>query len=217
MKTDTQLQQDVIAELRWEPSVNAAHIGVEVDHGIVTLAGHVDSYTEKWAAEQVAQRVAGTQALVVEMDVRLPFEARRSDADLAQAVEHALTWSAGLPANRVQAMVEKAWVTLTGDVDWEYQRQGAQAAVRYLVGISGVSNDITLKPSAAQCAVQADIEAALQRRATADAKRIQVEVQGDKVTLRGNVRSWEERTTARYAAWSTGGVRDVVDHLDASP
>jgi len=118
MKTDTQLQQDVQAELKWEPSVNAAHIGVEVNDGVVILAGHVDTYAEKWGAEQAAQRILGVKAVVVEMDVKLAFDSKRSDADIAQSVENALAWSAYLPANRVKVLVEKGWVTLTGDLDW---------------------------------------------------------------------------------------------------
>jgi osmotically-inducible protein OsmY len=213
MKTDTQIQQDVLAELKWEPSVNAAHIGVEVTGGIVTLAGHVDSYAEKWATEQAAQRVSGVKAVVVEMDVKLHFDNQRSDADVAQAVENALAWSAYLPANRVQVQVEKGWVTLTGDLEWEYQRQSAQAALRHLMGVVGVSNNIALQPAVTQGDVKTDIEAALNRRATEDARKIQVEVHGDQVTLSGMVHSWDERTTARYSAWNTQGVRNVVDNI----
>jgi len=199
--------------LKWEPSLNAAHIGVEVNDGIVTLAGHAETFAEKWGAEQAAQRVLGVKAVVVEMDVKLAFDNKRSDADIAQSVENALAWSAFLPANRVKVLVEKGWVTLTGDLDWEYQRQSAMTAVRNLLGVAGVSNTITLKAGLSQGVVKADIEAALKRRAMADANKIVVEVQGDKVTLSGTVHSLDERTTARYTAWGTKGVHNVVDNI----
>lgn len=213
MKTDTELQKDVLAELKWEPSVNATHIGVEVSKGIVTLAGHVDSYAEKWGAEKAAQRVLDVKAVVVEMDVKLAMDSKRSDADIAQSVENALAWSAYLPANRVKVLVEKGWVTLTGDLDWEYQRQSTLNAIRYLLGVTGVSNTLTLKTGVSQTVVKSDIEAALNRRATADAKKIKVDVQGDEVTLSGTAQSMDERNTARHSAWGTKGVRNVVDNI----
>ena len=213
MKTDAQLQQDVIAELKWEPSVNAAHIGVEVGDGIVTLAGHVGSYAEKWDAERAAQRVSGVKALAVEMDVKLSFSSKRSDADIAGSVENALTWSTYIPDGRVKVMVENGWVTLSGDVDWEYQRKTAEKAVRYLMGVTGVSNLVALKPKVSLSAVKAEIEAALKRRASADAKKITVDVKGSDVTLTGTVHSWSERDTARNSAWSTPGVCNVVDKM----
>ena len=162
MKTDTQLQQDVTAELKWEPSVNAAQIGVEVKDGIVTLAGHVGSYAEKYDAEHAAQRVSGVEALAIEMDVKLAGSSKRTDADVARAVQNVLQWTTYLPKDRVKVMVEGGWVTLTGEVDWEYQRQAATAGVRYLMGVTGVSDQITIKkPKVSLSAVKSDIEAAL--------------------------------------------------------
>ena len=214
MKTDTQLQQDVIAELKWEPSVNAAQIGVEVKDGIVTLAGHVGSYAEKWDAERAAQRVSGVKALAVEMDVKLSGSSRRTDADIARSVENTLEWTTYLPTNHVKVMVESGWVTLSGEVDWEYQRQAAAKGVRYLMGVTGVSDQIVLKnPKVSLSAVKSEIEAALKRRATADAQKISVEVHGADVTLTGKVHSWSERDLARNTAWGTPGVRNVVDHM----
>ena len=213
MKTDTQLQQDVIAELQWEPSVNAAQIGVEVKDGIVTLAGHVSSYAEKWSAEHAAQRVSGVKALAIEMDVKLPGSGKRTDADIARSVENTLQWNTALPRDGVKVMVEGGRVTLSGDVDWEYQRQAAAKAVRYLMGVTSVNNQIAIKPNVSLGAVKSEIEAALRRRAAADAKKISVEVRGGDVTLTGTVHSWSERDLARHSAWGTPGVRSVVDNL----
>ena len=213
MKTDTQLQQDVIAELQWEPSVNAAQIGVEVKDGIVTLAGHVSSYAEKWSAEHAAQRVSGVKALAIEMDVKLPGSGKRTDADIARSVENTLQWNTALPRDGVKVMVEGGRVTLSGDVDWEYQRQAAAKAVRYLMGVTSVNNQIAIKPNVSLGAVKSEIEAALRRRAAADAKKISVEVRGADVTLTGTVHSWSERDLARHSAWGTPGVRSVVDNM----
>jgi osmotically-inducible protein OsmY len=213
MKTDAQVQQDVMAELEWEPSLNAAQIGVEVKDGIVTLAGHVGSYGEKWDAERAAQRVAGVKALAVEMDVTLAGSSTRIDADIARAAENVLQWMSYLPKDAVKVMVEGGWITLSGDVDWEYQRQAAAGAVRYLMGVKSVSNDIAVKPKVSVSAVKSDIEAALNRCAKIDAQKILVKVQGDDVTLSGTVQSWAEHDSAMDSAWATPGVRNVVDNM----
>jgi len=213
MKTDVQVQQDVIAELNWEPSINAAQIGVEVKQGIVTLAGHVDSFAEKWDAERAAQRVSGVTALAIEIDVKLPGSSKRTDADIARSAESALQWTTFLPKDHVKLVVENGWITLSGNVDWEYQRQSAEGAVRYLMGVTGVSNQIVIKPKVSLSAVKSDIEAALKRRASADADKISVQVKGTDVTLTGTVSSWSERDLARESAWSTPGVRNVVDNM----
>jgi osmotically-inducible protein OsmY len=213
MKTDTQLQQDVSAELKWEPSVHAARIGVEVKDGVVTLAGQVDSYSEKWNAERAAQRVSGVKALTTELKVQLTSLSQRSDADIAGAVENVLEWTASLPAGALKVMVESGWVTLSGAVDWQFQRQTATDSVRYLLGVTGVSDQISIKPSVSATAVKSDIEAALKRTAIADAKKIDVSVYGSDVTLSGTVVNWAERETALHSAWGTPGVRDVVDEM----
>ena len=211
MKTDTQLQEDVIAELKWEPSINATQIGVEVKDGVVTLTGHVTSFAEKWNAERAAQRVAGVKALAIEMDVTLPGSSKRNDADIARSAENVLQWTAGLPRDCVKVMVENGWITLSGEVDWGYQRQAAIRAVRYLLGVTGVSDEIAIKAKLPLSAVKSDIEAALMRRAIDDARNISVKVQGGEVTLTGTVHSWSERDLAEHAAWGTPGVRNVVD------
>ena len=213
MKTDTQLKQDVIAELDWEPSVNAAQIGVQVKDGVVTLTGHVDSYAEKWDAERAAQRVSGVKALAVEMDVKLPGSSKRNDADIARSAENVLLWTTYCPKDNVKVMVEGGFITLSGEVEWEYQRRAAARAVRYLMGVKGVSNNIGMKPKVSSSAVKSDIEAALKRRAKADAQNISVEVRGADVTLTGTVHSWSERELAEHSAWGTPGVRKVVDNI----
>ncbi len=213
MKTDTQLQQDVITELGWEPSVNSAHIGVEVKDGVVTLAGHVDSYGEKWQAERAAQRVAGVKALAVEMDVALPGGSVRNDVDIARAARNVLEWSTYWPKDQIKVVVENGWITLSGELGWEYQRQAAVRAVRGLMGVTGVSSQIVLNPPDALTPVKTEIEAALKRRVHSDARYIVVDVEGAAVTLSGTVRSWAERDAARNSAWSTPGVHSVTDSL----
>lgn len=213
MKTDSQLQQDVSAELKWEPSVHAARIGVEVKDGVVTLAGQVDSYAEKWNAERAAQRVSGVKAMAIELKVKLTSLSERTDADIAGSVENVLEWTSSLPAGAIKVMVEGGWVTLSGDVDWQYQRQAAADSVRYLMGVIGVSDQISIKPSVSAKAVKSDIEAALKRTAIADARKIRVDVLGHDVTLTGSVHNWAERETATNSAWSTPGVRNVHDKM----
>lgn len=213
MKTDSQLQQDVMAELRWEPAVHAAQIGVEVKDGIVTLAGEVGSYSEKLHAERAAQRVSGVKALAVAMKVKLTGFSTRTDADIAASAKNILSWTSSLPADTVQVMVEGGWLTLSGNVEWQYQRQDAANSVRYLSGVTGVSNQIAIKPSASASVVKSEIEAALKRRTAADTQAIAVEVHGGEVTLRGTVHSWAERDLATRSAWGSAGVRNVIDQM----
>jgi len=213
MKTDFQLQQDVMAELQWEPAVHATQIGVEVKDGFVTLAGQVSSYAEKLVAEHAAQRVTGVKGLAVEMKVKLPGFGHRSDADIAESAKKILDWTSSLPTDSVKVMVEAGWLTLTGDVAWQYQRQNAQDRVRYLSGITGVSNQITITSPLSAPVIQSDIEAALKRRADADATSIAVSVKGADVTLTGTVHSWAERDLATHSAWGSAGVHQVIDKL----
>lgn len=213
MKTDTQLQTDVGEELKWEPQVTSAAIGVEVKDGVVTLSGEVASYAEKWHAELDAQRVSGVNALAVDLKVKIPGTGGRSDADIARSAEHLLEWSASVPKGTIKVMVEKGHITLTGDVDWQYQRLAAAASVRFLLGVTGVSDQIAIKPQLKVSAVKSDIENALKRTAVVDAKRIHVEVHGADITLTGKVQSWAERETATTSAWGTPGVRSVTDKM----
>ena len=213
MKTDLQLQQDVMAELNWEPAVHAEQIGVEVKNGVVTLAGEVSSYPEKWHAERAAQRVSGVKALAVEMQVKLSQFGKRSDADIAASAKNILGWTSSLPADTIKVLVEGGWLTLSGDVEWQYQRQDAADSVRNLSGVTGVSNQIAIKPPLSATVVKSDIEAALKRRAAADAKAIAVEVKGADVTFTGTVHSWAERDLATRSAWGSSGERNVVDKM----
>jgi VCBS repeat-containing protein len=216
MKTDKQLQQDVIAELNWEPSVHAAHIGVEVTDGVVTLAGHVANYDEKLNAERAAQRVAGVKALAIEMDVKLAGASKRNDSEIATSADAALHSAAYFPPNGVKVKVERGCITLSGEVEWDYQRRNSVAAVRHLLGVTAVNDQITIKPKVSSILVKADIEAALKRRARTDSREISVDVQGSDVTLTGSVHSWSDRDLARESAWGTPGVRNVVDKMTVS-
>jgi len=213
MKTDSDIKQDVTDELDWEPSINATQIGVEVKDGIVTLAGHVTSFAEKWDAERAVQRVSGVKALAVEIDVILPGSSKRNDVDIARAAENLLDWTSDAPKDRIKIMVEGGWVTLSGEVDWEYQRQFIARSIRHLMGVVGVSDQITIKPQASLESVKSGIKAALSRRAQADVQNITVEVVGDRVTLSGTVFSWSERDLAEHSAWCAPGVRSVVDNI----
>jgi osmotically-inducible protein OsmY len=212
MKTDALLQQDVVAELQWEPGVHAARIGVEVRDGVVTLAGEVDTYAEKVLAEHAALRVAGVRALAVEMKVSITPFGKQSDHDIARSAGNILGWISFVPKDAVKVLVEDGWLTLSGEVDWQYQRQDAAASVRNLPGVTGVSNQIAIKPSLAKV-VRSDIEAALNRRALGDASTIVVDVSGADVTLSGKVQSWAERDLASRSAWSASGVRNVIDKM----
>ena len=205
-----------MAELKWEPAVHAEQIGVEVKDGIVTLAGHVDSFPAKWNAERAAQRVAGVKAIAVEIDVKLNGSDQRSDGDVARSCENVLLWTTYLPKDSVKVMVEGGWVTLSGQVQWGFQRATATAAVRYLAGVRGVSDQITIKSGVNASVVKGDIEAALKRRAVSEANGIKVAVNGNEVTLTGTVFTWVERDAAESAAWSSPGVRNVVDNIAIS-
>jgi osmotically-inducible protein OsmY len=213
MKTDLELQQDVMAELTWDPSVNGALIGVRVKDGVVTLGGHVASFAQKWHAERAAQRVWGVKALAVEMDVALSGDTRRTDADIAEAAENVVQWTTYLPRDAIKVMVENGWITLSGDVDWEYQRQALSGAVRYLLGVTGVSNQVAVNPKVSTEAVKADIEAALKRRSSGEPHTIDVSIDKGEVTLSGTAYSWSDREMAQDAAWGSPGVRKVVDRI----
>jgi len=217
MNTDTDLRQDIIDELVWEPSIDAAAIGVAVEDGVVTLSGHVPSYAEKWAAEHVAKRVAGVRAVADDIMVRLPGMSVRSDSDIARAALNALEWDVWVPEARVTVTVSDGWITLEGTVDTQHQRLAAQRAVRALTGVKGVTNLITVTPTVQPADVTTKITGAFQRSAVLDARQIQVETHGAKVVLRGNVRTWAERTTAERAAWAAPGVAEVDNQIAVQP
>ena len=216
MKTDAQLKKDVEAELQWDPAVDATNVGVAVKDGIVSLTGHLDTYAEKFAIERAVQRVAGVRAIAVELDVKLAPNHQRSDTEIAAAIEAAFKWHALLSAQRLKVKVEKGWVTLSGNVDWEYQRHDAEHAVRPLAGVVGLSNSITLKQQATPGNVATRIREALTRQAQREAAHIEVDLQGASVTLRGQVHSWAERVAAQGAAWSAPGITSVINELKVS-
>lgn len=217
MKTDAQLKKDIEAELEWEPSINASNVGVSVKQGVVTLSGHLDTYAEKYAVERSVQAVAGVKGIALELDVKLDPSHHRSDSDIVMAAERSFAWHVLVPTDRIQVIVEKGWVTLKGEVDWNYQRDEAEKLARALKGVVGVSNRITLKERVIPADVSRHIKDALTRHADKEAKGITVAVEGDKVTLRGNVGSWPERASVYAAAWAAPGVRSVINELQVYP
>jgi osmotically-inducible protein OsmY len=212
MSNDNQLQQAVLAELKWEPSVTAAHIGVTANAGVVTLTGHVGSFAEKHAAEAAARRVKGVKAVAEEIEIRLPFETKRGDEEIAAAAASRLAWDVSVPSDAVKVKVEKGRITLTGQVDWQYQRQAAEQDVRGLFGIVGASNQITIKPKVNVSNISDDIMHAL-HRSWFFAKTINVSAEGGKVRLSGTAHSWHERQVAELTAWAAPGVIDVENAI----
>lgn len=214
--SDKSIRQNVIDELDFEPSIDAANIGVAVENGIVTLTGHVGSYTERMAAEKAAQKVRGVRGVVEEIKVRFGGQAPPRDEDLAQRAVQLLDWSATVPKGAVQVKVQDGWVTLNGHVEWQYQKEEAHAALKRMSGVAGIINLIEVQPRVSAADVRNKIEAALKRSAELEAGAIRVTVNDSKVTLEGKVHAWYERQLAENAAWSAPGVRTVVDNLTLS-
>ena len=213
MRTDAQLQQEVRNELKWEPSVNEAAIGITVKDGAVTLSGYVDSFGEKRAAECSVAKLSDVKAIADEIEVRLPASGRHEDADIAREAANILAWNTFVPRDCVKVIVEKAWVRLTGEVAMWYQKWSAETAIRNIAGIRGITNEIGIKPAAQAYDVRASIEDAIERNARLDSRHISVEAKGNKVVLGGKVRSWLEREEAQIAAFSSPGVTSVDNNI----
>ena len=214
--SDRQLQKDVLAELGWDARVAPNEVGVTVKHGVVTLTGLVDSYAKKWAAEEAAQRVRGVKAVANDVEVRLAPTDERTDTDIAAAAVAQLKWDAFLPSDKIAVTVSKGWVTLKGEVEWQFQRMDAERDVRNIKGVTGVTNLITVAPKVKPSELKKKIEDALVRSVKTDAQNITVEVQDRKVILRGTVRSVAERQEAERAAWLAPGVTLVDNQITIS-
>lgn len=208
------LRQDILDELEFEPSLNAAHIGVAVDNGVVTLTGHASTYAEKLAAVQAVRRVGGVKAIAEEIEVRFPDGKKTADDQIAKRAVDILGWDTTVPSGAIQITVHDGWVTLAGDVNWYYQREAAEADIRGLSGVRGVTNNINIKPRVQAQDIKRKIEDALRRHAEIEAKAISVTVREDsKVVLEGKVDNWDERYAVENAAWSAPGVKSVEDRL----
>lgn len=213
MTTNEDLKQRIVDELRWEPRVEASNIGVEVRDGAVTLTGHVPTYPEKFAAEDVVQRVKGVKAVADEIEVRLGRSVRYGDSEMAERIGHVLTWNVSVPEDTVKARVRNGLVTLTGEVEWHYQKRHIEQQVRHVRGVVGIINEIRIRPRVAAGDVKSNIENALHRNADVEADRIDVRVDGGRVTIDGKVKARYERDLVERAVWAAAGVTDVIDNL----
>jgi osmotically-inducible protein OsmY len=211
--SDLTLRQEVLDELEWEPSVDAAHIGVAAEKGVVTLTGHVSSYAEKVAAEKAVRRVKGVNAIAEEIEIRYPGAKQTADDQIAKRALDILAWQTFVPRDRVKVKVQDGWVTLSGEVEWYYQKSDAEESVRKLSGIMGVTNFITLKPRVEAGDVKKRIETALKRNAEVEANNIRVSVTGGKVTLEGKVDAWNEREMVERTVWAAPGVTAIDDRI----
>lgn len=213
MKTDADLKRDVMAELAWDPTVTSTAIGVAVKDGVVTLTGHLDTFAEKHAVARAVRRVAHVKAIALELDVKLSPDHQRSDTDVATSAEHALKWNTLVPVDAIRMTVDHGWVTLRGEVEWDYQRRAAEKAIHPLMGVVGITNDLALRARPQVANLSRKIEEALTRQAIREARHIQVNVDGGTVKLTGRVHSWQERDAAQGVAWTAPGVRAVINEL----
>ena len=213
MRTDDEIKTDVLAEIDWEPQIASTAVGVTVRNGAVTLTGTVSSYSEKLAAERAAKRVKGVRAIAEEMAVKYPSDKTVSDEDIAQRISNIMAWNTSIPHDTIRAEVRNGYVTLSGDVDWHYQREVARNQVANVNGVTTVSDLISVRPRAAKTDVSKEINRALHRNADLEAAHVKVDINGGKVTLSGNVKAWYERKLIEDAVWSAPGVTQVVDNL----
>ena len=216
MKIDSQLQRDVMDELEWDPSVDHADIGVAVVEGVVTLNGYVKSYAEKLAAERAAKRVSGVSAIAEELKVRYASDAKTADHEIAKRILDIFRWNVNVPEKHLTVKVENGWVTLTGNVEWNYQSQEASKSAAKVTGVVGASNAIGIANRASVTDVRKRIEDAFRRQADLDAASVTIQTQGSTVTLGGKVKAWHERQVAERAAWAAPGVTEVVDRIAIS-
>ncbi|MDB5601197.1 MAG: hypothetical protein JWN71_3241 [Xanthobacteraceae bacterium] len=217
MKSDKEIERDVKEELEWNPDLDATDIAVSVKQGVVTLAGFVKSYTDKYEAEAAAKRVAGVVGVANDIEVRLPSVDERPDPDIARNAVAAIKSQLPISSEHIKVIVKHGWVTLEGQVEWQYQKNTAETAVRRIKGVKGVSNMITLKPRIVPSEIRRKIQEAFKRNAEVDANRIDVETDGSEVVLKGTVRSWIEREEAERVAWSAPGVTKVEDRIVVAP
>lgn len=212
-RSGTQIQQDVLDELKWDNHVTASDVGVTVKDGIVTLAGTVESYLVRQAAENAALRVKGVNAVANELEVKLPSSTERTDSDLALAALYALKWDAAISTDKLDVAVTHGWVSLKGEVEWNFQREAAERVVRRLAGVRGVSNFITVAVRPTPADIKQRIEKALVRNAQTDARDLTVEVTGNTVVLKGTVRSYAEKVAAERSAWAAPGIMAVDNRI----
>jgi len=213
MRNDADIRRDVESELQWDPSIDDRRIGVAVNNGVVTLTGDVPHYSGRWAAEDCAKRVNGVRAIANDIQIKMPASGERTDTDIAEAAANALRWNVSLSGTDIKPVVKDGWVSLSGQVSWGFQRITAEVSVRNLMGVRGVSNEITVKSTVKASDVKQKIEDAFKRHAVLDAKDIQVVVHNATVTLNGHVHSWQEREDATLAAWAAPGVNTVDNRL----